>query len=114
MARFQKGSTKPPGSGRKPGSLNKLTVELRQMILGALSDVGGQAYLARQAEENPQAFLSLLGRVLPKEIKAQVERERVEVRNYTGLDRAVLDEAQALLAARQAGRLRKAAPATPA
>jgi len=86
MARFQKGDPKPPGSGRKPGSLNALTVQLREMILGALSDVGGQAYLARQANENPQAFLSLLGRVVPKEIKAQIERETVIVRNFTGLE----------------------------
>src|SRR4051794_32839625 len=35
------------------------------MILGALDDVGGQAYLMRQAEENPTAFLTLIGKVLP-------------------------------------------------
>ena len=35
------------------------------MILGALDDAGGQAYLMQQAEENPTAFLTLLGKVLP-------------------------------------------------
>ena len=35
------------------------------MILGALSEVGGAAYLARQAEASPAAFMALLGRVLP-------------------------------------------------
>ena len=35
------------------------------MILGALDDAGGQAYLMRQAEENPTAFLTLIGKVLP-------------------------------------------------
>lgn len=39
------------------------------MILGALSDVGGQSYLARQAEENPNAYMSLLGRVLPMTVQ---------------------------------------------
>ena len=38
---------------------------LKDMILGALSDAGGQAYLARQAEENPGPFLTLVGKVLP-------------------------------------------------
>ena len=33
------------------------------MILGALDDAGGQAYLMRQAEENPTAFLTLIGKV---------------------------------------------------
>ena len=37
------------------------------MILKALNRAGGVTYLARQAEENPSAFLSLLGRILPKE-----------------------------------------------
>jgi len=35
------------------------------MILGALDGVGGQAYLMRQAEENPGPFLTLIGKVLP-------------------------------------------------
>ena len=47
---------------------NKVTKELREMILGALDDVGGQKYLRQQASENPQAFLTLVGRTLPKDI----------------------------------------------
>lgn len=38
---------------------------LRDTILAALQAVGGQAYLARQAEENPVAFMALLGRLVP-------------------------------------------------
>ena len=38
------------------------------MIEGALNDVGGRKYLARQAIETPQAFLTLVGKVLPREI----------------------------------------------
>lgn len=41
------------------------------MILGALDGVGGEAYLQRQADENPSAFLTLIGKVLPSEIKAE-------------------------------------------
>jgi len=44
-----------------------MTRTLREMILGALDDAGGQAYLTEQAHQNPAAFLTLLGRVLPRE-----------------------------------------------
>lgn len=61
------------GKGRPKGTPNKATKALKEMILGALSDVGGQSYLARQAEENPTAFLTLVGKVLPHELKADLE-----------------------------------------
>ncbi len=35
------------------------------MILTALNSVGGAKYLARQAELNPGAFMTLVGKVLP-------------------------------------------------
>jgi hypothetical protein len=63
-----KGSGKTPGSGRKKGSGNKDTKAIRDMIVGALSDVGGQEYLARQAEENPVAFMGLVAKVLPMQL----------------------------------------------
>lgn len=58
-----------PGGPSRKGKPNKATASLRSMILGALSDVGGQKYLADQARRNPKAFLSLLARVLPTEVK---------------------------------------------
>lgn len=54
--------------GRKKGTPNKVTGDLRSMVLGALEDAGGRAYLAEQARKSPGAFLSLLGRCLPKDI----------------------------------------------
>lgn len=56
------------GGGSRKGIPNKTTTELKEMVLGALSDAGGQSYLATQARENPSAYLSLLGRVLPHTI----------------------------------------------
>jgi len=44
---------------------NKVTGDLKNMILGALAGAGGEAYLQRQANENPAAFLTLIGKVLP-------------------------------------------------
>ena len=55
--------------GRKKGTPNKVTKELREMILGALDDAGGQKYLAEQAVQNPAAFIALIGRVLPTTIQ---------------------------------------------
>ncbi|MCC6197734.1 MAG: hypothetical protein IT518_25065 [Burkholderiales bacterium] len=58
-----------PGPGRGRGNPNKITKQLKDMILGALDECGGQAYLVRQAKAEPRAFLALLARVLPTEIK---------------------------------------------
>ncbi|MGZ5031238.1 MAG: hypothetical protein ACXV8I_11675 [Methylobacter sp.] len=58
---------KPRGASRK-GIPNKVTKELKEMILGALDDAGGQKYLAAQAIENPSAFMTLIGKVLPKDV----------------------------------------------
>ena len=60
------------GQGRPKGTPNKTTKALKDMILGALKDAGGQDYLKRQAGNNPNAFLSLLGRVVPQEVKADI------------------------------------------
>ena len=65
--------------GRSKGTPNLVTAELKNLILGALSDVGGQAYLARQAEENPVAFMGLVGKILPKDINANVETKNVTI-----------------------------------
>jgi len=44
------------------------------MIIGALEDVGGRDYLAQQAVENPTAFMSLVGRVLPLQLAGDRDR----------------------------------------
>lgn len=65
--------TRPPnaGKGRPKGARNKVTKNLREMVLGALDDVGGQDYLAEQAQTNPVAFMALLGKVLPPEPRSE-------------------------------------------
>ena len=57
-----------PGSGRPLGSPSKFSTDVKNMILGALSDVGGQEWLAKQANLNPVAFMGLLGKVLPLQL----------------------------------------------
>ena len=59
------------GSGHKKGVPNKINGDLKAMILGALAGAGGQDYLQRQAELNPGAFLTLIGKVLPMQITGE-------------------------------------------
>ena len=62
--------TRPPaaGRGRPKGAKNKMTAALKDMILGALDEAGGQQYLVEQTHQNPAAFLTLLGKVLPLQV----------------------------------------------
>lgn len=67
--KFRKGQSGNP-RGRKAGVPNKFTGQLKDMILQALDGAGGAAYLQQQATENPSAFLTLVGKVLPLQIGA--------------------------------------------
>ena len=51
--------------GRSKGVPNKLNADVKGMIVGALNSGGGQKWLEQQMVENPTAFMSLIGRVLP-------------------------------------------------
>lgn len=63
MAGRKKGT--PKTGGRTKGTPNKFSGDVKAMILEALDKVGGVDYLAAKAESHPQAFVSLIGRVLP-------------------------------------------------
>lgn len=61
----------PKTGGRKKGVPNKVTGQLREMILLAAETAhpeGTLGYLREQATENPVAFMTLLGKVLPTTI----------------------------------------------
>ena len=61
-----------PHKGRKPGSPNKLTKNMREIIMVAFTKAGGCDYLVRQSKEEPKAFMALLGRVVPQEIAVSI------------------------------------------
>ena len=75
------------GPGRPKGVPNKINGALKEMILEALESSGGVDYLAKQAESNPTAFLTLVGKVLPMTVSgdsnnplfliSKIERELV-------------------------------------
>ena len=52
--------------GRKPGVRGKL-VRFRDLLLGALDDVGGRAFIVEAAKQDPSGFLRILASLLPRE-----------------------------------------------
>jgi hypothetical protein len=70
---------KPPaaGRGRPKGSPNKMQAAIKEMIVQALENKGGVEYLERQAEANPTAFMTLVGKVLPLQVSGDPEHPLV-------------------------------------
>lgn len=69
--------TRPPnaGKGRPSGVPNKMTGEVKAMILEALEGAGGVAYLIERASDprTASAFLTLVGKVLPMQVQGDPE-----------------------------------------
>ncbi|MBO1748903.1 hypothetical protein [Stenotrophomonas indicatrix] len=63
----------PKTGGRQKGVPNRINRDLKEMILGALDQAGGVKYLVAQAHAKPQAFLALVGRVLPMTVASDPE-----------------------------------------
>jgi len=67
--KYKKGQERGPG--RPKGQPNKVTKELKQMILDALDNSGGVDYLQARANDpkTQGAFLALVGKVLPMTVQ---------------------------------------------
>jgi hypothetical protein len=65
-----------PGPGRPRGLQNRVTRTIKDMVETALKKAGGAAYLQRQATAEPAAFLTLVGKLIPKDITLSEERGR--------------------------------------
>lgn len=57
--------------GRVKGVPNKVTGAVKDMVLQALMNKGGVKYLERQADENPTAFMGLVGKVMPTQVTGE-------------------------------------------
>lgn len=68
-------SVKPKGQprgGSRKGKPNKVSSDIKQMLLEALSEAGGKAYFLRQAQENPSSFNTLIAKIIPAEVKQEL------------------------------------------
>jgi hypothetical protein len=65
----------PPKGGSRKGIPNKVTGQLKEMILQALDNAGGVEYLERKANDprTAAAFLGLVGKVLPMTVQGAGE-----------------------------------------
>jgi len=65
---FQVGADARRSPGRPPGSLNKTTAALKDMILQSLDELGGVQYLKQLGVDNSSAYAGLVSKVLPHTI----------------------------------------------
>lgn len=84
------------GPGRPKGVPNKTTTLLKDAILQAATQAGGigglVGYLEKQAKENPAPFLSLLGKVLPTQISADLSGDVIHRIELVGVRSSKHDE----------------------
>ena len=76
---------RPPaaGKGRPKGAKNKFGNDIKNMIIAALETAGGVEYLARQAEQNPAAFIGLISKILPLQIGDESDSRPVKASHAT-------------------------------
>lgn len=68
----EKGDPKTPGSGRKPGTPNKFTVNVKAAWEEAFDELGGKDALVQWGRRNPDDFFKCLSKLLPKDVTVDV------------------------------------------
>tara|TARA_R110002051_G_C8352968_1_gene440454 strand:- start:145 stop:492 length:348 start_codon:yes stop_codon:yes gene_type:complete len=58
--------------GRKKGSANKITKDMREILMNSFHKAGGVNYLVKQSVESPVAYLGLLGKIVPSQLAVSV------------------------------------------
>lgn len=76
------GKGRPKTGGRAKGTTNKLTADVKAMVLQALDQAGGVKYLHTQALTNPNAFMTLVGKVLPLTVAGDKDNPLEVVTKY--------------------------------
>jgi len=71
MTEAQKSTLFRPGervTGRQKGTVNKLTVSIREAIERAFDNLGGASYLEHVGKTDPRTFCALLSKLLPTKL----------------------------------------------
>lgn len=84
--------TRSKTGGRKKGTPNKTTKQLKEAILEAYERAGGVEYLETIARLDPRTFVGLLAKVLPMQITGAGEGP-VKIEVVTGIERCPDDPA---------------------
>ncbi len=74
----------PKSGGRKKGTPNRINAVIKDAVIEAAMRAGGTGgvvgYLTTQATANPNAFLALLGRIIPTQIEGTSDGGAITVR----------------------------------
>lgn len=73
---------------RPKGSTNHQSKAIKDMVIAALDRVGGEDYFVTQAKENPVAFMTLIGKVIPQDVNHGGQKDNPVV--TTQADEALL------------------------
>jgi hypothetical protein len=95
---FKKGHPMLPGAGRKKGTPNRLTREIKGALLDAFNQVGAERWLVRLARKEPRAFAALLSKLLPTQVTGRdgepiellVEKAQLGLHNLSDAELGVL------------------------
>jgi hypothetical protein len=79
----------PKTGGRKAGTPNKFTGDIKAAIAAALWEAGGKDYLVRLADADPRTFCTLVGKLVPLEVEGAPDSPLQHVvRIITGVPRS--------------------------
>ncbi len=86
---FVKGMTRPAGAGRRPGTPNKHTRNVRDALVRALeatAEDGGEEFFAGLRDSDPKTFATLVGKLIPNQthITGEEGGPVVVIKDYTG------------------------------
>jgi hypothetical protein len=81
--------TRPAGAGRRPGSPNKHTRNVREALVRALeatAEDGGEEFFAGLRDSDPKTFATLVGKLIPNQthISGDEGGPVLIIKDYTG------------------------------